>query len=332
MADSFEIAYLYARICGAFSNMNLGANGVALARSASLSGLWKHYFHEEMPDKPESWILAALERKVIGHSVERFLALAKPFTESDSFINALVAKNEISTIKTMLFRLRNGEPKPQDLSYSTPATEKALSSWPRLQEMFESSPYAWIDENALQDIGATENQLDRQYYQNLWNSTLSLPQRKLGNIAVLVREEVRYQNLIWALRVRRYYGYNRAKTLPLLVTLGEEDTTSLALGTFDLDIDNVASFNDWPMKKLLAGQNSASLDIPLLEIQTQKELFSLVRRSLHLYPFTYTPIYCYFKMLEAEASLVLGMLEGIRLKAPVEERIQHAWALSGDSL
>ena len=158
------------------------------------------------------------------------------------------------------------------------------------------------------------------------------PQTNARNIPALILQDIRYQNLVWALRVRRYYGYTAEKTLPMLSVIDGEDTTSLALGTFDLDIDRLDSWEAWTGKKLLSSQTGTRLDIPTLELRVQKELFALVRRSLHMYPFGYTPLYCYFKMLEAEASLVLGILEGIRLKAPAEEKIDLAWALLGESV
>jgi len=332
MADSFELAYLYARICGAFSSMNLGAKGADLARESSLSSIWKLYFEEEIPDKPEAWLLATLERRVLGRSIDRFLALANPVMGSDGFIDALVAKYEISVIKNMLQRIAESEAKPEATVFTNERIQKALSAWPRLKEMFLGTIYDWVDESALVDIGITESRLDKQYYARLWSSASSLPRGKLGNIPALILREIEYQNLAWALRVRRYYGYGRERALPLLVDIEGEDVLSLALGTFDLDIDNMASFAAWPAKKLLAGQTSSRLDIPTLENRLQRDLFSFVRRSMHMYPFGYTPLFCYFKMLEAEASFVLGILEGIRLKSPTEEKIELAWALAGDSV
>lgn len=332
MADSYEIAYLYGRICGAFSTMNLGAKGAAIARDSSLSDIWKLYFDQEIPDKPEAWILTTLEQKVIRRSVDKFLALAQPVLESDTFTKALSAKYEIDAVKSMLFGLADSRPRPDTILYVSPMTEKALAAWPRMKEMFAGTAYDWIDREALVDIGASENRLDREYYGRLWSAAATLPRRMLGNIPALILQDIRYQNLVWALRVRRYYGYTAEKTLPMLSVIDGEDTTSLALGTFDLDIDRLDSWEAWTGKKLLSSQTGTRLDIPTLELRVQKELFALVRRSLHMYPFGYTPLYCYFKMLEAEASLVLGILEGIRLKAPAEEKIDLAWALLGESV
>ena len=332
MADSFELAYLYARICGAFSLMNLGAKGANLARESSLSSIWKLYFDEEIPDKPEAWLLATLEKKVLARSIGRFLSLASPVMGSDGFVAALVAKYEISVIKNMLQRIAESESKPEAPVFSDEVVVKALSAWPRLKDMFSGTVYDWVDESALADIGATESRLDTQYYKRLWDSALALPRGKLGNIPALILREIEYQNLAWALRLRKYYGYGRESTRPLLVDIEGEDVLSLAMGSFDLDIDNTASFAAWPGKKFLLGQVSTRLDVPTLEDKLQRDLFSFVRRSMHMYPFSYTPLYCYFKMLEAEASFILGVLEGIRLKAPAEEKINLAWALAGDGI
>ena len=332
MADSYEIAYLYGRICGAFSTMYLGAKGAAIARDSSLSDIWKLYFDQEIPDKPEAWILTTLERKVIRRSVDKFLFLAQPVLDSDTFTRALSAKYEIEAVKSMLFRLAASGSKPDAMLYVNPLTEKALAAWPRMKEMFGGTAYDWIDRDALVDIGDSENRLDREYYSNLWSATATLPKRMLGNIPALILQDIRYQNLVWALRVRRYYGYTAERTLPMLAAIDGEDTTSLAIETFTLDIDNLDSFGAWTGKKLLSSQTGTRLDVPTLELRVQKELFAAVRRSLHMYPFGYTPLYCYFKMLEAEASLVLGILEGIRLKAPTEEKIDLAWALMGEGV
>ncbi|HWR11582.1 MAG TPA: V-type ATPase subunit [Rectinemataceae bacterium] len=331
MADSFEIAYLYARVCGAFSSMYLGAKGAALAAESSLSSIWRLYFEEDIPNRPEPWLLATLERKVIGHSMERFMTLAGPAMESDKFITAIVAKYEISVIKNLLYKLTAMEPRPETQFFSSPIIERALSAWPRVEDMFADSPYAWIEAADLADIGTVENRLDRQYYRQLWDAASALPGNRKGNIPALVLRDIQYQNLAWALRVRRYYGYGREMTAPLLVEIEGEDAVSLALESFDLDIGTLGGFDEWPVKKLLEGQTAPYLDLPLLENRMQRELFAFVRRSMHMYPFGYTPLYCYFKMLEAEASFVLGILEGIRLKAPAEEKIGLAWALAGDN-
>ena len=326
MADSFEIAYLYARVCGAFSKMRLGEAGRELMRNpGGIPALWKLYFNEEPPTIPESKLIFEAERKIIQRSISSFLRLAKPLSDSDVFIHTLISKYEITAIKSMLFRMRSGEPRPEEISYTSPVIEQALSAWPRLADMFYDTPYAWLDTSWLDNIALAENKLDRQYYLDLWATASRIPKPKLGAILDLVRWEIVYQNVIWALRIRRYYNMSRQDATSMLVDIKGVETTSLALQTFDFDIDRLDSFDSWPLKKLLSNQTSARLDVPVLEIRAQEELFTIVRRALHLHPFSYTPVYCYFKLLEYETSLLLAVLESARLGVTAEQKSKYLW-------
>jgi hypothetical protein len=331
MADSSEIAYLYARICGAFSNMNLAERGAELAREATLASLWERYFHVELPNKPESWLLAELERKVMTESIQKFVDRAAPFVESNAFIHALVSKYEYSMVKWMLYGLAASKSRPEILSFSNPLIERAVASWPRLSDMFGGTVYSWIDPAAFVDLGGTQNRLDRQYYAALWESASSLPQKWKGGIPSLLLREMSFQNLIWALRLRRYYGYTKAQVLPLLISVEGKDVAALALRSFDFDIDNLESWSSWPERRLLGGQKGVRLDLPTFEIRVLGETFAMVRRALHVFPEGYTPLYCYFKLLDTELSTVLGIIEGLRLKVPSEEKEQLAWAFAGES-
>lgn len=330
MADSFEIAYLYARICGAFSNMKLGEAGrELLSNTASIAALWKLNFREEPPAIPESRLILEAERRIIQHSIRYFLRIVKPLSDSDAFIRALIAKYEISVIKSMLFRIRAGEPKPDVLSFTSPIIEQALDAWPRLEDMFQDSPYAWLDSASLDNLAYAENRLDRQYYAGIWKAAMHIPSSRRGAIPDLVRWEIIFQNVVWALRVRRYYHLSRKDVEPMMVTIDNVDTTSFALQTFDYDIDRLESFEPWPLRPLLSNQPSTGLDVPAFEIHLQEKLFLMVRRALHLHPFSYTPVYCYFKLLEFETAFLLAAFESARLGVAPEQKSAYIWVPGG---
>jgi len=174
-----------------------------------------------------------------------------------------------------------------------------------------------------------ENELDKQYYLELWKAALGLPRQKVGAIPELIRWEVIYQNIVWAIRTSRYYGLSKEDIADTLVYLPQEDSTSLALETFSYDLERIGSFDSWRLKKLLSNQTGMVLDVPALEIRVLEDLFFMVRRSLHLYPFSYTPIYCYFKLLDYETSLLLAVLESTRLSVTPEEKIKYVWIPGG---
>ncbi len=333
MAEELEFAYLYARVCGSFSKMQLGDAARELMQSSTgIIALWKKLFNEEPPNLPEAKLVFEAERRVIARSIESFLRLAKPFSESSNLIHALISKYEISVIKSMLFRLRSGEPKPEETSYSSRIIDQALAEWPRIDDMFHKTPYEWLSVQSLENLAVAENRLDQQYYLSLWNAAHEINEQKVGTILDLIRWEIIYQNVVWAFRIRRYYGMTKQDAAGMFVELKNVDTTSLALQTFQYDIEKIDSFERWPLKQLLAGQTGPALDVPVLEIRTQENLFAMVRRNLHLHPFSYTPIYCYFKLLEYETSLLLAVLESVRLGVTPEEKAKVMWVPGGKTV
>ncbi len=332
MEEKVDIAYLYARVCGSFSTMRFGEKAAELMRtSGGITALWKVLFGEDAPDKPETRLVSEAEQRVVKTSIDDFVRLAKSFSDSNKFINALIAKYEIGLIKTMLFRLRAGETPPEDITYSSKVIQQAIARWPRITDMFAGTPYAWLDDDWLNDIAQAENRLDQQYYQNLWKEASAIRKSKVGAILDLLRWEIIYQNVVWAFRVRRYYGKSKEETLDMLVKIPGVDVTSYALQTFDYDLGSVASFNNWPLKRLLENQKGPAVDVPALEPSTLEDLFAKMKHSLRLYPFSYTPIYCYFKLLDYETSLLLEALESTRINIPLEQKANYVWIPGGQT-
>jgi hypothetical protein len=331
VADSFDLAYLYGRVCGSFSEAFLGAKGAALAGVNDITSLWKSVFGDSPPDLPEAPLIVLAEKRVIRRALARFERLAAPFSDGDIFIAALRRKIEFADVKRILAALHAGLPKPGDLVLGSGETGYNPDAWPDPDAMFKGSRYAWIDQDEVKRIATAENRLDRQYYLELWASLHSIPKARLGAIRELIVRELVLQNLVWALRLRRYYGYGRDDASPLFARLPGVDVESPALSCFGIDIDNPASWTAWEWAPLLGGAGATGpLDVGHFETSAQGELHRSVRKALHLHPFTYTPLYCYFKLAESEAALILGMLEGIRLGAPLQERMAHAWALAGE--
>jgi vacuolar-type H+-ATPase subunit C/Vma6 len=330
MAEQLDFAYLYARVCGSFSKMQLGDAARELMQSTDgIIPLWKRLFSEEPPSYPEGRLVFEAERRIISRSISSFLRLAKPYSESNELIRVLISKYEISVIKSMLFRVRAGEPQPEATSYTSDIIEQALAKWPRIDDMFRNTPYQWLSTQSLSNLAVAENNLDKQYYIQLWEASKRITSQKVGAILDLIRREIIYQNVIWSLRVRRYYGMTKEEVAQMLVEVNGIDTTSLALMTFQWDIDKIETFERWPLKYLLAPQVGPTLDIPILEMSAQENLFVAVRRNLHLHPFSYTPIYCYFKLLESETSLILAVLESVRLAVLPDEKTKYMWIPEG---
>lgn len=338
MADRFELSYVYARVCGALSQAFLGQKAIDLARLGRISELWRSFFMDAPPSVPEASVVVQAERRAVAESLTGFRTLVAKLRAEEPFFDALRRKAEFARVKRILLATGQGPRSPDGLP---PSDDPLLppgfdeSAFPNLEKMFAGGRYGWIDEESAKDFPATANRLDRQFYAELWAELEKIPRWKAGALPRLVREEIELQNVVWALRLKRYYGMDRQQIEGRLVALGDVDVRSAALDALSFRFDQREDWNGWAWERLLGerspGGGSFAIDVRSLEDEARRRLYRSVKRALHLYPFTYTPLYCYFKIKEYETAAVVGIIEGLHLGAPFEEMAAFAAGLTGGS-
>jgi len=333
MADRFELSYVYARVCGSLSGAFLGKKAVELARSGRTAEVWRALFNDAAPMLPEAQVVEAAERRAVAESLSDFRELAEKLRSDEPFFDALRRKSEYARIKRILLAAREGGTLPAS---DDPSLEPGFveSAFPDLGKMFASGRYSWIDEKALEDLAGTENRLDRQYYSELWREGRRVPRGKAGPVLDLIAEEAELQNVVWALRLRRYYGLGKERIDGMLVRLDGVDVTTEALRPLDFKFDQREDWSRWAWESLVAASSREgpfSLDVRGVEIMARRKVYRSVRRALHMHPFTYTPLYCCFKIKEYETAAVIGIIEGVHLGAPFEEMASFAAGITGGS-
>jgi hypothetical protein len=337
MADRFELSYVYSRVCGSLSRAFIGRRAVELARLGRITELWRVLFGESPPIMPEAALVAAAERRAVTESLGGFRDLAARLRADEPFFAALRRKTEFARVKRILLAV-GGTAKPSE---ELPPSDEPLlepgfneAGFPDIGKMFANTRYAWIDQAALNDLPSTENRLDRQFYSELWTELQRLPRRKAGALPRLVREEIELENVVWALRLKRYYGMDRTNIEERLVRLAGTDVVSVALSAVSFRFDQRDDWSGWAWERLLEGGEGGSflLDVRSLEAAAKRHLYRSVKRALHMFPFTYTPLYCYYKIKEYETAAVIGIIEGIHLGAPFEEMASFAAGLTGGSI
>ncbi len=333
MADVFELSYVYARVCGAFARVVSGERAVRAASSGNLSELWRSVFGKAAPALPEAALLREAERAVIAESMEDFRLLVRVLRRDEPFFDALGRKAEYARVKRVIAAAASGAPVPPEATPGAAPGDLDDDRYPDLPAMFAGGRFAWIDADALKDAAGTENRLDRQYYEELWKAIDTVPLPRRGALRELVALEVELSNVVWAQRLARYYGFDTDAIGPLLVKLEGRDVVGEALRAVGFRRDAVADWTPWRWYRLLADQGAGSpgwsLDVRALETSARRHVYRHVRRALHLHPFTYTPLYCFFKIKEFEAATVLGLFEGVHLGAPKNEMAAYALAVTG---
>ena len=337
MADRFELSYVYARVCGSLSRAFLGERAIELARAGRISELWRVVFKDAAPSLPEAAVVAAAERRAVAESLAGFRELTGRLRVREPFFDALRRKAEFARVKRVLLAVKEGarlqsELPPSDDQELAPGF--AESAFPDISKMFAQGRYSWIKAETLDDLPGAENRLDRQFYTELWNELRRIPRGKVGALPRLLSEEAELENVVWALRLKRYYGMDKGQIEGRLIELEGADVASAALKALEFRFDQREDWRRWKWDSLVMEDERGGpffLDLRSLELSARKRLFHSVKRSLHLHPFTYTPLYCFFKIKEYETAAIIGVIEGLHLGAPFEEMASFAAGITGGS-
>jgi len=333
VGSGFEDGYVFARICGSLSKAWLGDRAVALSRHNRVGEAWRLLFGGQPPALPETALLAEAERETKARALASFRALAGELAERP-FFAALLRKPEFAYVKKIAVAVVERAPAlplPDDPGASPSFSP---SGYPDLDKMFRRSRYEWILEQGLGDLAELKNRLDRQYYAELWESLHSLPAARRGSIPALLRLEAELENLVWSLRLRRYYAMNAAEIEPRLIALRGVDVRRAALDALGRRPDLRSEWNGWRWERLLPDKrtpitNEWYLDVRDFESAARRYLFRKLFGALHVEPFAYTPLYAFFRIKEHETAAIHGILEGLHLEAPAAEIAAFAMDATG---
>ncbi len=345
MADRYELAYVHARVAGSLAKSLAGGRAAELLRIGRLEDAWRAAFGDAPPSLPEARLVAAAEARALRKAQADFVRLAEGLRRDEPFFDALRRKSEFARVKRVLLAVRRGEaacPEALDPGLAPGFDEHAF---PSLPGMFAGGRYGWIDDACLADLPAAENRLDCQFYRELWAALDSVPRRHEGGLHCLVALEVELENVIWALRLARYFGLDLSAIRKLLVDLPGRDVISAALdgaaragaapgadappsaasgrpraARAPSDSGRKPGYEGWKFAFLVQNPSATRSPDPRdIERAARGYLYRELKRSLHRAPFSYAPLYCYFKLKEFETAVILGLVEGIHLGAPAAE-------------
>jgi vacuolar-type H+-ATPase subunit C/Vma6 len=322
--DGFESAYSYARVCGSLARSFLGERAVALSASARVGEAWRAIFGESPPSLPEAMLATAAERGVRARAVEALRGIAGTLLKEDVFFSALVRKWEFAYLKNLLAAIVEGSAEAPAIEYPKLEPDFDVEGFPKIDAMLRKTRYQWIIESGLEDFPSVKNRLDRQYYEELWDSLRAIPQALAGTIPELLRLEAELENLVWGLRLKRYYSMGAADIEPLLIELPGLDVKAGALRAVALRADSRSEWAGWRWERLVPDSRREEggewyFDLRGFEAAAHKHLYRKLFHRLHMEGDSYVPLYAYFRIKEFEATAIHGIIEGIKLEAPAAE-------------
>ncbi len=334
MPDGFEPAYVYARVCGSLARSFLGDRAASLAMSHRVGEAWREIFDETPPVLPEAELATAAERGVRARAFEALRGIAGPFLQSEPFFAALVRKWEFAYLKSVLAAVVEASSEAPTIEDPHLEPSFLVQGYPDLDKMLRGTRYHWIVETGLDDLPAVKNRLDRQYYSELWDEARLIPEGLGAGIPELLRVEAELENLVWGLRLKRYYSLSASEIEALLIDLPGIDVRSSTLKAVGLRADSRSEWVGWRWESLLPDARREDggewyLDVRGFETAAHQYLYRMLYRRLHIEFDSYVPLYSYFLIKEFEVKALHGIIEGIKLEAPAAEISSFAAETTG---
>ena len=193
--------------------------------------------------------------------------------------------------------------------------------------MLASTEFDWLrdapSEAALLDA---QTSLDLHYYRSLWREILELPKGDRRGFESLVAEEIELKNLVWAIRLRIYYGLSEEEIEPKLVDITRrgQSLVSAARKALAFAPDRREDWRGWKFEAILNPESPGEywkLDPRYVQNAAARNLSRRARSLFHRRPFASDSIACFIKLMQFEEDLLTSVAEGLTLGLGAKETL-----------
>jgi vacuolar-type H+-ATPase subunit C/Vma6 len=325
-----ERAYVYAKSCGIIGKSFIGKRMAGLGGVNRLSELDRLIFPASGRELPERELLRDLESRIVSRAVKGINAVLEAFSDPPRVLILLIRGYEYADLKSVLNAIAGREPKAPPFTDIGRFRTVNYAAYPDLPAMLKGTEFEFLlkDGNPpARDLGDVllQTELDRRYYESLWESLFDLPPRDRVASEKMLREEISLRNAVWALRLRTYYNMSAEETREKLMDIRVKKAGprgkpySLAEDAFkslDLALDNYAGWADWKRKGFLNPERPGEpwkADPRYFQNASSEYLYRLARLSFRRRPFSLDTAFCFIKLKQFEEDVLTSVAEGLGL-------------------
>ena len=202
------------------------------------------------------------------------------------------------------------------------------SEWPNIKKITQDSDIAWLDKpitrETQKDIDA---RLDLQYTLGLWRAANELPSKQNSLVVKIIKDHIVFQNILWAIRLKKYYNLKNEEISEKLVFDNEEHgktdiLASSALSILDKPLDSWDAWKDWQYVKLINPNNEGAvwhLDPSVLQKSINMYLNNAVYKSFRKSTSSAHLLIAWYKIKKFELDSIRTYVEGLRLNVDTED-------------
>jgi vacuolar-type H+-ATPase subunit C/Vma6 len=317
-------AYVYAKACGMLAKSFVGVRLGALFDADSLDVLWTRVTKKEKPLLPELLLTKALQTEAAAAFVGDYTKLLGAYEKPPRVLIQLLQAYEYSNLKDIAAALCNGERNCPPITNCAPFNLLQYDAWPDLAAMTRGSPLAWYNRvPAASEQHNLDERLDKQYTRELWESVAALPREARELTEGLIRMQIAFNNILWAVRLKTYFAMTREDIIARLAfstpqVHREDPLAGGALEILDWPIDQWSAWQHWKYREMVnPGSEGAPwrLDPRFLSKAFNVALQKEALRTFHRNPCQECSLVPWFIIKRFEVSCIRTAAERLRLNA-----------------
>jgi vacuolar-type H+-ATPase subunit C/Vma6 len=323
MSRTSHYAFILAKVYGILARSYVGKNYRDVLRLKKISELYDLLFPGERGEEPEHAITEELEARIVRAGVDSMTYVLDLLGDPAEILLHILRKLEYQSLKTVLRAMVHGKSEEARIWDLGKYASVVLEAGKDNTKAIAKSSYAWVlpllETTPLVEI---ENRLDRQYYFRLLQLAKALPSKDRTGVQRLVSLQITLANVIWALRLRFFFGMEGEKARALLIPGMVDEQRKAVARVFDIPADAVEEWRKWKFGWLLEDQLGESFQSPdpvRAEQKAAQRLYVRAHQLFHQNPFTLSPLVAYFTLKDYEAALLKTAVEAIALAVPEQD-------------
>ncbi len=341
MDKSAADAYVYAKMSGMLAKSYIGSRAVNLFDVHSLSELWSLLFTSPVPVVPEMLLAKQLEIEAANRFISEYKELLSYYPHPSDILVAFLHYFDYDNIKNIGAALCYKEKDRPDILDISPYNLINYNKWPDIAAMTASKPFSWYNRvPQVFEQQYNDYRLDCQYVTEVWKACKKVKSSCRSDLVSLIREKIQMDNILWVLRLKKYYNMPADLIVENLAYSDSEkkDKTDIlvspAMKIIDWELDDWNVWKNWKHASLLNPHTEGivwNVDPRWVYNSYKKVYVYKAKRLFHQYPFTECPLLCWYILKQNELDNIRTASESLRLSIPASQAMSDAGVLEVDN-
>lgn len=315
-------AYIYAKASGIIGKSFVDSRSADIFEAKSLTDLWTLIFRTPAPAIPEIMLAERIEKEAFKRFVDQYTYFVSLYDKPDQILIDQLFIYESENLKAIGSALCAGDKECPHLINFGKFSQLNYKAWPDVAKITAKSPYSWYDHvPSIHEQQSLEFKIDLQVIRHLWKAIQKTTGETRIQLEDLYLNEYCIKNIVWALRLKINYKWDKDKIIENLIYVTDSPSASdpiagPAIQIFNKETDVYEQWADWKYRALLNPHVAGevwSVQPSWIERKNRVRMGKLASHVFHAYPMSTVALIGWYKMKNFEMSCIRTAVESLRM-------------------